>query len=272
MAKLTKPQWAAARTKWEAVPREGFDWLVAELKLDVSRQAVSKTAKAQGWAKIGATKKVSQLTPQPKVKVAQPKKVVEKLPAESRKLIRPEQPKESNPVGRPTKYKPEYAELAGEFCLMGATDATLAEYFEVDERTINNWKVDYPDFFQSMSAGKAVADAKMASSLYKSGMGLHVTTEDRLVSDGQGGQDVVTLEKKIDPSVAAQRYWLNNRQPKHWREKVETPLEINLSIFPAREVLDGIYAKALEEAAARNAMLSGRRERLGILIEHDNGG
>lgn len=47
------------------------------------------------------------------------------------------------------------------------------------------------------------------------------------------------------------------------------PQEINLNVFPAKEVLDGIYEKALEEAAKRDQMLIGRRERLGILIEHD---
>jgi len=45
--------------------------------------------------------------------------------------------------------------------------------------------------------------------------------------------------------------------------------EINLNVFPAKEVLDGIYARALEEAAKRDQMLIGRRERLGIVIEHD---
>jgi hypothetical protein len=264
MAKLTKTQWAEARTKWESDPREGFDWLVAELKLDVSRQAVSKTAKAQEW-----TKKVAQPAPQPKAKVAQPKKAVAKLTSKASESVKQEQAEEPNPVGRPSLYKPEYAELAGEFCLMGATDATLAEYFEVTEQTINNWKIDHPDFFESIKAGKDVADAKVASALFKSATGGHVITEDRLVSDGNGGQEVVTLEKKIEPSVHAQRYWLNNRQPKLWKEKVEAPVEINLNIFPSKEVLDGIYTKALDEAASRDSKLIGRRERLGLLIEQD---
>jgi len=47
------------------------------------------------------------------------------------------------------------------------------------------------------------------------------------------------------------------------------PQEINLNVFPAKEVLDGIYAKALEQAAEREKMLIGRRERLGILIEQE---
>ncbi|MDO9271375.1 MAG: hypothetical protein Q7T96_19910 [Methylobacter sp.] len=47
------------------------------------------------------------------------------------------------------------------------------------------------------------------------------------------------------------------------------PQEINLNVFPPKEVLDGIYAKALEEAAKRDQMLIGRRERLGISIDRD---
>ncbi|WP_333879276.1 hypothetical protein [Methylobacter sp.] len=42
-----------------------------------------------------------------------------------------------------------------------------------------------------------------------------------------------------------------------------------MNVFPPKEVLDGIYTKALEEAAKREQSLVGRRERLGILIEHD---
>ncbi|HEY8157298.1 MAG TPA: hypothetical protein VIF10_01220 [Methylobacter sp.] len=47
------------------------------------------------------------------------------------------------------------------------------------------------------------------------------------------------------------------------------PVEINLNVFPPKEVLDGIYARALEEAAKRDQMLIGRRERLGIMIDRD---
>lgn len=49
------------------------------------------------------------------------------------------------------------------------------------------------------------------------------------------------------------------------------PVEVNLNVFPPKEVLDGIYAKALEEAAKRDQMLSGRRERLGIIVEANDG-
>ncbi|CAN5296826.1 hypothetical protein BH10PSE16_BH10PSE16_00980 [soil metagenome] len=44
--------------------------------------------------------------------------------------------------------------------------------------------------------------------------------------------------------------------------------DINLNVFPPREVLDAIYTKALAEAAQMEANLAGRRERLGITFEN----
>ena len=43
-------------------------------------------------------------------------------------------------VGRPTLYWKKYPEQAYKQCLAGATDADLANFFEVDEDTINVWK------------------------------------------------------------------------------------------------------------------------------------
>ncbi len=43
------------------------------------------------------------------------------------------------PGGRPTVYKPENAEIARHACMLGATNESLAERFEVCRRTIDNW-------------------------------------------------------------------------------------------------------------------------------------
>ena len=65
---------------------------------------------------------------------------------------------ETNPVGRPSAYKPEFGPQAEELCKLGAIDKDLAEFFEVDERTINRWKEAHPEFRQSIRAGKIIAD------------------------------------------------------------------------------------------------------------------
>lgn len=53
-------------------------------------------------------------------------------------------------MARPTKYQEAYAEQARKLCLLGCTDAELADFFEVSEATINNWKLEYPEFLESI--------------------------------------------------------------------------------------------------------------------------
>lgn len=53
-------------------------------------------------------------------------------------------------MARPTKYQEAYAEQARKLCLLGYTDAELADFFEVSESTINKWKLDYPKFSESI--------------------------------------------------------------------------------------------------------------------------
>lgn len=56
MARLTADQWQEARQRWEADPTLTFEALADQLKL--SRQAVSKKAKGDGWSKVGALRQV----------------------------------------------------------------------------------------------------------------------------------------------------------------------------------------------------------------------
>ncbi|TRB81349.1 helix-turn-helix domain-containing protein, partial [Mannheimia haemolytica] len=73
--------------------------------------------------------------------------------------------------GQPTKYKPEYVTQVEKLCLLGATDKDIADFFEVAESTINNWKIEYPEFLESIKKGKLLADANVANSLYKRALG-----------------------------------------------------------------------------------------------------
>jgi hypothetical protein len=124
-----------------------------------------------------------------------------------------------HPGGRPTKYKPEYAEQVFKLCLLGATDAEIANFFEVDERTVNNWKNDYPEFFQSIKDGKEKADAEIANSLYNRAKGYKQQTVK--VFQYQGDPVIVPVVEHVAPDTGAAIFWLKNRQPKRWRDRVE---------------------------------------------------
>ena len=123
------------------------------------------------------------------------------------------------PAGQPTKYKKEYAELAYKFCLLGADDKRLAEFFEVKEQTINNWKKAHPQFFESIKRGKVIADAEVADSLYKRATGFsHTETK---VFNNQGEILTHDVTKHYAPDPTAIAYWLNNRQRNNWAQRQE---------------------------------------------------
>lgn len=118
-------------------------------------------------------------------------------------------------AGRPTKYKAEYASQAYKICLLGATDKTLADFFEVDEATINRWKDAHPEFCESIKNGKMPADANVALSLYKRACG-YSHPEDKIFNDN-GSPMVVPTIKHYPPDTAAAFIWLKNRAG--WRDK-----------------------------------------------------
>ena len=117
-------------------------------------------------------------------------------------------------VGRPTKYKEEYNELAYKLCLLGHTDEELAQFFEVHVSTIHQWKLDYPDFSDSIKNGKEFADIEIVQSLHNRARGM---TLKKQVVKGEGA--IVEVEDEIPPDTTAMIFWLKNRQPKKWRDK-----------------------------------------------------
>ena len=171
------------------------------------------------------------------------------------------------PRGQPTAFRDEFVDQAGRLAKLGLTDAEQAEFFQVSERCFHGWKKAHPDFLQALTDGKTVADARVADSLYRSAVGEHLVAEVREVREDPDGTTTTRTVSKAAPSVAAGIFWLKNRRPKDWRDKVEVQQETNLHVFPPAAELEALHQAALVRAAERSKMLVGRRERLGITIE-----
>jgi hypothetical protein len=124
------------------------------------------------------------------------------------------------PGGRPEDYNDQFPEQARKLCLLGATDKDLADFFEVTETTINNWKIAHPEFFESIKRGKRIADSEVAEKLYKRATGYSHPEVDIKVIDSQIVQTPLT--KHYPPDTAAAIFWLKNRSKKNWRDKIET--------------------------------------------------
>ena len=122
--------------------------------------------------------------------------------------------------GRPTDYRPEYAEQAERLCrLLGATDKDLAEFFGKSEQTINAWKKTQPEFLEALKRGKMLSDANVADKLYQRAMGYSHDAVKIMVVGGEVQQ--VPYIEHYPPDTTACIFWLKNRQREKWRDKPE---------------------------------------------------
>lgn len=241
--KLLPEQWAAARNVWEQDARTGYAWLVRELALSVSRTAVAKRAKSEGWTKRAVeSPKVTQVTP-------------EVTPVAAT-------------MGRPTEYQSVYAEQAYRLMLLGFTREKLAEFFQVNESTIYRWQEKHGDFCEALRKGGAYADAEVALALYDRAKGS--VEPDVHVAVIEGEIVTTAIDKHYPPDVGAARMWLKNRQPELWRDKVEVEEKATIALVDY-DALDDIYRKALEHAAEVERSLQGRAERLGLIMGDEQG-
>jgi hypothetical protein len=128
----------------------------------------------------------------------------------------PDFPAEVNDEDGDRRYHPYHAELAYQFALLGATDAFLGKVFGVSGVCIQKWRNRHPDFDRRFREGKEWADSNVSRMLYMRAIGYTIETE-KFVTDGEGGFTRVQTFEHILPSVQAQSYWLNNRQPDRWR-------------------------------------------------------
>lgn len=128
----------------------------------------------------------------------------------------------TRPVGRPSSYKPEYAEQAYKYCLLGADDARMAQLFDVSTVTLNAWKKEFPEFLNALKEGKDIADANVGKSLYQRACGYSHPDVEVKVIDGQ--VVMVDLIKHYPPDTGAAMAWLKNRQPSLWRDRKEVDM------------------------------------------------
>lgn len=122
------------------------------------------------------------------------------------------------------KYNARYHDdWAWSMAAMGATNEEIARAMHISKRTILRWAKDHESFGKALEEGKAVSDAKVIRSLYKMATGYEYTEEKKIVEVDEKGNikpiRIETIKKHIHPSVAAQCFWLKNRQKEKWQDK-----------------------------------------------------
>lgn len=125
------------------------------------------------------------------------------------------------PAGRPSKFKPEFVEQARKLAELGATDREVADFFDVDERTLNRWKHQHEEFCQSLKVGKETADARVEQALYRRAIGYAVDAVKIFMPAGAEKPVYAPYVEQHAPDTTAAIFWLKNRRPAEWRDKIE---------------------------------------------------
>lgn len=133
--------------------------------------------------------------------------------------------------GRPSSYRPEYAEQARKLCLLkrDATNEDLAKFFEKNVDTIYEWQKVHPEFSEALRGGKVYADAEVANSLYNRATGAvwyeEVAFKVKCVEYDKGRKvkeyeeiRVARVQRAAPPDTPAIALWLHNRRSDLWRK------------------------------------------------------
>jgi hypothetical protein len=122
-------------------------------------------------------------------------------------------------MGRPSKFQPEFVTQAEKLCKLGATDMEIADFFEVDVRTLYRWKAEHEGFCQALKSGKEQADERVERSLFARATGYEHDDMDIRVVEGTVVQ--TPIRKHYPPDTTAAIFWLKNRRSAEWRDKVQ---------------------------------------------------
>jgi hypothetical protein len=168
--------------------------------------------------------------------------------------------------GEQTCYRPEYAVIAFRFMLLGSTMDNLAALLGVCKQTLYTWEKAYPDFSAALAGGREAADTAVAARLYQRAMGYTHEAEEIKVVEGRIERVTVTKHYPPDPHCAM--FWLKNRQPEMWKDKVEVVEKPTIALVD-KEKMDEVYDKVLQQAAETHERMLNRAERLGLVMDGD---
>jgi hypothetical protein len=266
MARLSKEQWEAARIRWESDLSLSFEALANSL--GVSKAAVVQFSKRNGWVRGNVTEVTGNVSGNVTGgNIKKPAKKTKAIPVITDAEWEEVDEKAERFHGN-SKYDQRFDEMAHKLCLLGATDADMADFFHVSESTINLWKLKHESFSESIRHGKMMADANMAERLYMRGMGYSHPEEKLFCHEGE----IIRAEtiKHYPPDTKANLAWLYNRRPDRWRNRIEVKEEVTISQIPWEELKE-ITRQSVEKSLQKHQeFIEGRYERLGIKRDYSS--
>ena len=163
------------------------------------------------------------------------------------------------------KYDPKLAGVVNRLAKLGLTHPQMADVLGVAESTFYKWKAERADFRTALQMGMAVADAQVTDSMYRAACGYtHEEEVIRVLADGTIVR--VPTMKHYPPNPNLIMFWLKNRQPELWKERVEIKEQPTIALVD-KQAMNEVLQRALDHAAEVKRSMLDRPARLGLTID-----
>ena len=116
----------------------------------------------------------------------------------------------------------------------GLIDEQIAHNIGITTKTLYEWKNKYGEISEALKKGKEVIDRQVENALLKRALGYaydETTYED--------GVETKRVTKEVAPDTTAQIFWLKNRKPAEWRDKIEQQQTVTIQDDGFIEALKG---------------------------------
>lgn len=104
-------------------------------------------------------------------------------------------------------------------------DDEVAEVLEISVSLLREWRTKYPRLMEGVTNWRRYASDEIELTLYERAVGYSVIETKLATHEGQftDEQEVIT---HYPPDVRAMQFWLQNMQPKRWRDRHTLELEL----------------------------------------------
>lgn len=106
----------------------------------------------------------------------------------------------------------------------GLTDEDIAKNIGISRSTLSEWKNRFPDISDALNTGAREADAVVENALFKKAVGYTVKEKYTTYKPDGTVKDEREIERVIPGDTTAMIFWLKNRMPDLWRDKLNADL------------------------------------------------
>ena len=137
--------------------------------------------------------------------------------------------------GRTPIYSPEVCVHLEQLASQGLNNNEIADAMGISRNTFYRWLNEYREFSHSLKKYRGIADIEVENALFKSAVGSEFTEvkKERKWNRATGQYEFVLTEevtKMVVPSTAAQIFYLKNRMPQRYKDKVETEISLGTNV------------------------------------------